>query len=172
MQSNPRGIDILKKKPLISNSLIVGRSFEENSLGKAYQEYMIKHGFNADERPQVRFQDDVDIAYVLVRYRQVHDFWHVLCDLPPTEMGEIALKWFEWGETGLPSCGLSAMLGPLRLSAKEKRDLLTIYIPWALRSTSNSVELMSYSYEDNLNVDINIVRKQLNIERAPKIMLP
>ena len=172
MQSNPRGIDILKKKPLISNNLIVGRSFEENSLGKAYQEYMIKYGFNADERPNVRFQDDVDIAYVLVRYRQVHDFWHVLCDLPPSEMGEIALKWFEWGETGLPSCCLSAILGPLRLSMKDNRDLLMIYIPWAVRSASNSVELMSFSYEENLHVDIDIVRKQLNIERAPKIMMP
>ena len=150
----------------------MGKSFGENTLGRAYQQYMIKHGFNADERPHVRFQDNVDIAYVLVRYRQVHDFWHVLCELPPTEMGEIVLKWFEWRETGLSSCGLSAILGPLRLSTKEKRDLLTIYIPWAIRSATNSVELMSYSYEDNLHVDIDIVRKQLNIERAPKIMLP
>ena len=42
-----------------------------------------------------------DVAYVIARYRQVHDFWHVLCDLPPTVLGEIALKWFEWAEVSI-----------------------------------------------------------------------
>jgi len=38
----------------------------------------------------------------MTRYREVHDFWHVLCELPPTVLGEITLKWLEAVQTGLP----------------------------------------------------------------------
>lgn len=31
---------------------------------------------------QVRFVDDEELSYVMQRYRQIHDFIHVLLDLP------------------------------------------------------------------------------------------
>jgi ubiquinone biosynthesis protein COQ4 len=58
--------------------------------------YIDQHDFSPDERTVVRFMMDEDAAYVMTRYRQVHDFWHVLADLPPTILGEIALKAFEF----------------------------------------------------------------------------
>ena len=93
-----------------------------------------------DERPNVRFVCDPDVAYVLLRYRQVHDFWHVLCDLPPTVLGELALKWFEWRQTGLPSCGLSTLSGPLRLNPSEIYLMNTVYI----RMTFIKPEMVQY----------------------------
>ena len=45
----------------------------------------------------------------------MHDFLHVATELPPTVQAEIALKWFEMVQTGLPMCALSAFVGPLRL---------------------------------------------------------
>ena len=51
-------------------------------------------------RPAVRFVDDLELAYVMARYRQVHDFWHVLSGLETDVFGEIALKWFEFMQTG------------------------------------------------------------------------
>jgi len=50
---------------------------------------------------------------------QVHDFWHVLAGLPPTVMGELALKWFELVQTGLPLCAFSGVFGPIILSKGE-----------------------------------------------------
>jgi len=47
----------------------------------------------------------------------VHDFWHVLCGLPPTVLGELALKWVEMVQTGLPVAAFSGLFGPLALSA-------------------------------------------------------
>lgn len=44
-------------------------------------------------RPEVKFVDDAELAYVMKRYREVHDFWHVLTGVPTTVLGEIALKW-------------------------------------------------------------------------------
>ena len=32
------------------------------------------------------------LAYVMQRYREVHDFWHVICALPTSVAGEVALK--------------------------------------------------------------------------------
>ncbi len=55
---------------------------------------------------------------IYCRYRQVHDFWHVLVDLPPSVVGEIALKYYEWKVTGLPIAGLSTLLGPLTIPLK------------------------------------------------------
>lgn len=42
---------------------------------------MKRHGFGVDSRAPVRFIDDPELAYVMLRYRQVHDFWHVLSGL-------------------------------------------------------------------------------------------
>lgn len=53
------------------------------------------------------------------RYREVHDLWHVLSGLPPTVEGELALKWFELVQTGLPVCALGAVFGPLALPRRE-----------------------------------------------------
>ena len=50
----------------------------------------------------MNYIEDEELAYVMSRYREVHDFWHVLSGLPPTELGEITLKWFEAVQTGLP----------------------------------------------------------------------
>lgn len=54
------------------------------------------------------------------RYREVHDLWHVLSELPPTVEGELALKWFELIQTGLPVCALGAVFGPLALPSTER----------------------------------------------------
>ena len=61
--------------------------------------------------------DDAELAYVMQRFRELHDFWHVLFDLPPTEFGEIILKHVEMTQTKLPVCALSAFMGPLRLDS-------------------------------------------------------
>jgi ubiquinone biosynthesis protein Coq4 len=64
--------------------------------------------------------------WVVIRYRQVHDFWHVLCGVKPTVLGEIAVKWLEMVQTKLPVATLSAFAGPLRLPPVELRELLTV----------------------------------------------
>jgi ubiquinone biosynthesis protein COQ4 len=99
MSLNSHGNEILYKKPLINSNtidLIKLRAQDDSTFGKQYINYMDSHGFNIDHRTPVQYIAEEDLAYVMTRYRQVHDFWHVLCDLPPTILGEIGLKWFEW----------------------------------------------------------------------------
>lgn len=165
------GQKLLKDKPLITEELLdmkTLRTLNNNTLGYNYVKFMDKHSFSADERSKVRYISNHDLAYIMTRYRQVHDFWHVLSDLPPTILGEVALKWFEFKTTGLPVCALSGMLGPLKLTTTEKHQLATVYIPWALRTESNFEELLTYRYEDNLHKSIDEVRDELKIEKAPR----
>ena len=57
------------------------------------------------------------------------DFWHVLFGLPPTVHGELVLKWFELVHTGLPVAAFSALFGPLRLSAKQRKAAVRCTCP-------------------------------------------
>ena len=134
-----------------------------------YAKYMDAHGFEAEERPEVVHVKDEELAYVMQRYREVHDFWHVLVDLPPTVAGEVGLKWLEFAQTGLPMAGLAGIVAPVRLSAQENVQLATAVVPWALhhsRATS-AVDLMSVYYEELLDEPVDQVRRRLGLTKAP-----
>ena len=170
LEKTAAGRKLLKDKPLITEASLNFSSLQDlpaNSLGNLYGKYMTTHSFCADERAVVKFISCPETAYVMARYRQIHDFWHVLCDLPPTLLGEIALKWYEWKLTGLPVCGFSSVLGPLKLTSVEMRLLWRVYIPWVQRSRSCCEDLLSFRYEENLHRPVEEIRKELRIEQAP-----
>ena len=92
------------------------------------------HGFEAEGRPAVKYVDDPELAYVMLRYREVHDFVHVLTGIETSVEGELVLKWIELLQTGLPMTLLCATVGPLRLSSQSRRLLLMEWVPWAART--------------------------------------
>ena len=138
-------------------------NFPKHSFGRCYSNFLRTHGFSPDERKPVQHIQDPELAYVMQRYRQVHDFWHVLCGIQPTVLGEIAIKWFEMVQTQLPVATLSAFIGPLRLAPSEMFELWTRYVPWAASSAKNSKFLMNVPYEEHLLTDIYALRKELGI---------
>ena len=64
----------------------------DGTFGHAYAKFMGDRNFSAGDRPPVRFIDDVELAYVAARAREVHDFWHVLFGCHTNVFGELALK--------------------------------------------------------------------------------
>ena len=128
---------------------------------------MVDHGFDPDDRDAVKFVDDEELAYVMLRYRQTHDFAHVLCGLPPTVLGELALKWFELVQTGMPMCALSALAGPLKLPPAERRLLRSTYAPWALRAGATCRRpLLAVRYEDEFATPLVDLRRRLGNQAA------
>lgn len=79
-----------------SESVATCWGLPDGSFGKAYADFMEQRGFQAGDRPPVRFVDDEELAYVATRYREVHDFWHVLFGCPTNIGGELALKAVEF----------------------------------------------------------------------------
>ena len=88
MRGSAEGRAVLAQRPLVRGPLFdaqaMVRTMPLGSFGAAYGLYMSDHGFSADARTPVRFVADAELAYVMTRYREVHDFLHVLSGLPTT----------------------------------------------------------------------------------------
>ena len=167
MERHPIGRAVLQDRPLITSETLPLKWLEglpEGSLGLAYGSFLRKHSFSPDERTVVQFVDDPDLAYVMTRYRQVHDLWHVLCGLPPSMKGEVALKWLEAAQTGLPMCALAAAGGMARLAPAQRVQVAMQVVPWAMRHAWNGVDLLSVYYEREMEKDLEQLRRELRIE--------
>ena len=114
-----------------------------------------------------------ELAYVMLRYRQCHDFWHALTGLPPTVLGELGLKWLELFQTGMPVAAFSATIGSRQLlnDVHEQRILWDLYLPWAVENALQLPfgALMNVYYEREWDTPLVDFRKRLGITRAPKI---
>lgn len=55
-------------------------------------------------------------------------------------------------QTGLPMTGLAVVAGELRLAAPLRKELNTVFLPWALQAGSHAADLMCIYYEQHLEV--------------------
>ncbi|KAG7346456.1 coenzyme Q ubiquinone biosynthesis protein Coq4 [Nitzschia inconspicua] len=195
MMQDPTGRQILKERPIVSKATIpyqrlmdeapdyIPNPDDSNSnnnnndtnltFGQAYGCFLKSHGFDPDERDDVNYVQDEELAYIMKRYRQCHDFWHALTGLPPTVLGELGIKWLELFQTGLPVAALSCTVGSLRLNARERDVLMTQYLPWAWRASqsTDSSFLMNVYYEKEFDTPLQDLRSRLNLEAAPSVRL-
>lgn len=153
-----------------SAALVDMRELRDGSLGREYARFMDARGFEPEARDAVRFADNAQHAWLLQRFRDVHDVWHVLTGLPTTFMGELAQKWFELMHTGLPVCGLAAFGGPIRLTHAERVVLVTRLVPWAMRCGRGAKELLAIRYEDYLDVQVEELRREWRVS-VPDVQL-
>ena len=191
LREHSEGRRILMERPLVQKSSIPyerllqqAQSIKEQNkdkdtaaltFGQAYGLFLLRHGFDPDERDEIRFMskataDDDELAYILLRYRQSHDFFHALTGLPPTVLGELALKWLELIQTGLPMAAFAATFGSIvTLSATEQRLLTQYYLPWAVRVGRQMPfgTLLTVYYEEEWDTSLEELRARLKIEPAP-----
>ncbi|XP_034751575.1 ubiquinone biosynthesis protein COQ4 homolog, mitochondrial isoform X2 [Etheostoma cragini] len=173
MRNDPEGYTILKERPRIRLStldLSEMTSLPDGSFGREYLRFLQDNDVTPDSRADVRFVDDEELAYVMQRYREVHDLMHTLLGMPTNMLGEVAVKWFEAAQTGLPMCALGAVLGPLRLSTSRLKLLFTSLGPWALRNGHRAHCVLSIFYERRWAQSIEDLRQELNIEPPPVIV--
>lgn len=75
MMNNPSGKKLLETKPLITEESLAFNilgTYPAETLGHHYHTFMMQHGFSANHRSHVRFMDNYELAYVMIRYRQIH----------------------------------------------------------------------------------------------------
>eukprot|EP01112_Ceratiomyxa_fruticulosa_P000021 TRINITY_DN0_c3_g1_i2.p1 TRINITY_DN0_c3_g1~~TRINITY_DN0_c3_g1_i2.p1 ORF type:complete len:289 (+),score=40.69 TRINITY_DN0_c3_g1_i2:282-1148(+) len=167
MENDHQGQQILRDRPRINMQSLDWaylKSLPSNSFGYSYAQWMDSHEFSPDERPKVKFLENPDLAYIMQRYREVHDLWHVLFGLDVSVSHEIAGKMIEAIQTRLPMCVASAVGGPLRLSFTERNYFITHLAPFAIRAGKNAKFLMNVYYEKYWETDLNTLRQNLNIE--------
>lgn len=141
-------------------------SLPKNTLGFHYFRYMSVNGFLGSGRPEVHFIDHEEKAYAMTRYREIHDFCHVLVDLPPTILGEVIVKWNEYFQTGLPMNLLGGMFGPLQLSSDDRKILRHVF-PWILENAKRSKILLNVYIEKHLEDDIDEFRTMSGFTKCP-----
>lgn len=171
MLSSPSGRRILRDRPRITfqnMSIAYLRTLPENSVGRAYVAWLDREGVSPDTRDTVKYIDDEECAYVMQRYRESHDFYHALIGLPVMVEGEVALKAFEFANTFLPMAGLS-MFAVTRLKAAERSRFWNTFLPWALQNGLQSKEIINVYWEEELERDVDDLRKALGIERPPDL---
>ncbi|KAI9253541.1 ubiquinone biosynthesis protein Coq4, partial [Sporodiniella umbellata] len=159
MLLSEEGRQILKERPMISTKTIdfdrLQRECVPGTFGHSYIGWLEAEGVTPDTRADVRFVDCEELAYVMTRYRQIHDFFHTLTGLGVTVEEEIALKWFEWVQTGLPMTMLSSLVGPLRLTWPERARLYGQYVPWALQAGASCQPLMNVYFEHYFHMPLD-----------------
>ncbi|RZC79972.1 hypothetical protein C5167_042544 [Papaver somniferum] len=168
MKNNPEGRAMLLERPRVI-SANVGHAWDlpENTIGAAYARFMGSRNFSPDDRPPVRFMETGELAYIAMRAREVHDFWHTLFDLPTNLIGESALKVIEFEQMYLPMCLLSVVGGTARFNEKQRALFFKHYLPWATRAGMQCTDLMCIYYEQHFHEDLAVVRKRWGIIPAP-----
>ncbi|CEP16096.1 hypothetical protein [Parasitella parasitica] len=172
MLSSDVGRRILRERPIINTRTLdfdtLKKTCATGTFGQTYISWLEAEGVTPDTRCEVRYVDDEELAYVIKRYREIHDFFHTLTGLGVTVEEEIALKWFEWAQTGLPMTMLASVFGPLRMTWPERKRLYTGYVPWALQCGASCTPLMNVYFEEHFHTPLDEFRKQLGITMPPQ----
>ncbi|KAG0721491.1 Ubiquinone biosynthesis protein COQ4, mitochondrial [Chionoecetes opilio] len=172
MSDDSEGRRILVDKPRINTSTIdldALRKLPDDSLGRTYINFLEVNDVTPDSRLPVQFVDDPELAYVMQRYREGHDLFHTVLGMPTNMLGEVAVKWVEALQTGLPMCYGAAVFGPLRFRPKQRQKYLSVYLPWALRVGRTGRLLMNVYFEERWEQSIHEVRAEFGIEPPPDV---
>ena len=129
---------------------------------------MSGYDFSSSERPVTKYVPDLELAYIMQRYKEVHDFVHTLLGYGITVTDELAVKWYELAQTGLPSTALASFFGPLNLlliqhKPGELKKLFADYLPHIMENAHRSKFFMNVYFEHHFERDISDVRKDLGI---------
>ncbi|XP_075986736.1 coenzyme Q4 [Anticarsia gemmatalis] len=171
MLETDEGTEILKEKPRINSKTV---SFDtlaqmpENTLGRVYADFMKDNNITADSRLPVQFIDDPELAYVMQRYREVHDLVHATLYMKTTMLGEVTVKWVEGIQTQLPMCISGGIWGAGRLKPKHRHLYLKYYLPWAIRTGNTAKFMQGVFFEKRWDQDIEDFHKEMNIVRLVK----
>lgn len=92
MKQDPEGAQILNEKPLINSTTVNLKqlaTMPSKSFGREYVEFLERNGIHPDSRLPVSFIEDDEMAYVMNRYRQIHDFTHCILGMKTNMLGKL-----------------------------------------------------------------------------------
>ncbi|KAJ1650562.1 Ubiquinone biosynthesis protein [Dispira simplex] len=171
MLLSTQGRAILHERPRLNSTTMdyeYFRGLPARSFGREYVRFMDQHGFVPESRLPVRYVAHPELAYVLQRYRETHDFLHVLTGLTSISVAsETAVKWFEWMQTGLLMTAAGSLVGPWISKRSERTHLVQTLIPWAVQSGSRAHFYLNTKFEDHWATPLSVLRRELNIVPAP-----
>ncbi|CAH1973852.1 unnamed protein product [Acanthoscelides obtectus] len=167
MKESEEGSRILADQPRINTNTIdlsYLRNLPEGTLGKTYFNFLVTNKVTPDSRDPVRFVDDIELAYVLQRYREAHDLIHTVLQMPTNMLGEVTVKWVEALQFKLPMCVAGGIFGAIRLKPKQRQNYVKYYLPWAIDTGQNAKFLMNVYYEERWEQSLDEFHNEYNIK--------
>ncbi|BET02400.1 Cytosolic Fe-S cluster assembly factor NUBP2 homolog [Nesidiocoris tenuis] len=168
MEQSSEGADILRHQPRISSKTVDMdklAKLPENTVGKVYYDWLVQNKVTPDSRLPVQFVDDVELAFVMQRYREVHDLVHAVLYMPTNMLGEVTVKWIEGLQTRLPMCLGGGIFGAVRLKPKQRQKYVTTYLPWAIKTGMTAEFMMNAYFEKRWEQPIAEFHDEFKIER-------
>lgn len=168
MLKTEEGADILRNRPRINSKTLDYERLSklpDGTVGKMYSDFLIENGVTADSRLPVQFIKDVELGYVMQRYREVHDLVHACLGMKTTMLGEVTIKWVEGLQTRLPMCIGGGIFGAVRLKPKHRLLYLQHYLPWAIETGTNASFLQGIYFEKRWEQPIEDFYSEMNITK-------
>uniref|UniRef100_A0A915A9H8 Ubiquinone biosynthesis protein COQ4 homolog, mitochondrial n=1 Tax=Parascaris univalens TaxID=6257 RepID=A0A915A9H8_PARUN len=171
MERDVSGNRLLRERPRITNETIDRdylKSLPDGTLGREYMKFLDRLHTEPDARPTVKYVDDDDLVYVMQRYRETHDFNHIILQMRTHMLGEVVVKYFEGIQLGLPMCVLGGIFGGSRLKTKHRRLLIHQYLPWCLEQAINGRLLIAFDWEKHFEKPLREVQQICSIQPFAK----
>lgn len=167
---------MLQERPVLapgSVDLSALRQLPATTLGGAYVRHLDAHGLEmyVDPTPADHVPDP-DVRYLIHRYRQVHDIWHVLLGLGTRGHEEVLVHAFVLGHLGLPVSAMVVFFGTLKHVVMERRwSVLRHELLAAFASGREASPLLMVCWEQQWSRPLAEIRRHYRIRpvgRAPR----
>jgi len=160
---------LLRDRPVLSPRTVdlpALRTLPDETLGRAFVRHLDDHGLKmyvADVSPD--HVPDPDVRYLIHRYRQVHDLWHVLLGLGTSGHEEVLVHAFVLGHMRLPVSMLVVLFGTLKHGIGERRwGMVRHAVREAYhRGREASPELLWARWEDHWGEPLDEVRRRYGV---------
>ncbi|KAH7884343.1 coenzyme Q biosynthesis protein Coq4-domain-containing protein [Phlebopus sp. FC_14] len=169
MLDSPEGRRILKDRPRInSQTLDIDRlkSLPDGTFGREYVRWLESCNVTPDSREPVHYISDPELAYVMQRYRETHDFYHALFALRVSALPELALKAFEFTNLGFPMTAL-ALGASVKMKANQRERLWKEFVPWALKCGSRGRCFITVYWEERWEQNVEEIKRELGVWDPP-----
>lgn len=186
MRATHEGRRLLVARPSINSRTVdldALWALPDGTFGKEWVRWLRANRVGPDGRCEARHMPTLETRYVIQRYRETHDFYHVLLGMPTSTLGETVVKYFEMAHMHLPVAALSALGGSLRLANDDRGALvqrqsaqhtaqLQQLAPWAVRLGRNvRLPLIGIEWERRWEQPIHELRAELGLDEPPPVVL-
>ncbi|MEM7155222.1 MAG: Coq4 family protein [Myxococcota bacterium] len=169
LRAHGREPDMLAKRPQLTPPHVdiqLLRTLPAETLGGAYARHLDAHRLEMflDDTPADHV-DDPDVRYLIRRYRQVHDIWHVLLGLGTRGHEEVLVHAFVLGHLRLPISALVVLFGSVKHMVLEARwAALRHALREAYDSGRQAEPLLLVQWEDLWDEPIDALRRRYRIQ--------